>query len=80
MQLICVFVFAYAKSRVSHNESDLMTFTLYGNIEIYRCIRFLIFAVKPLTIHQDKSTVKITYHGNRYKGFFVVWGEAICPS
>ena len=34
-QLICVFVFAYTKSRFSHNKAHIMSQTLYE----YTCIK-----------------------------------------
>ena len=38
-KLICVFVFAYAKSRFSHNEAHIMTGLIFVTIDYRKALR-----------------------------------------
>ena len=47
-KLICVFVFAYAKSRFSHDEAQIMIIVLIHVSKSYLCnAQFLRYDIKP---------------------------------
>ena len=78
VQLICVFVFAYAKKRFSHNEAHFIVAVLMDEL-IFQLLCFRCNCGTPLTFHLENRIVLLLQHqltiNNDKKGSLGIWGQ-----